>query len=90
MKVLIGFIFVSFFIMLVWHPGPYNTEQVCFDDSGEIVFYASGFNPNETPMVRIIDGVYKDAKTGEKLNATCRWSWGANPPKGREHWESGQ
>lgn len=78
---------VWFFYMLTVHPQPYNTEQACFDDTGKIVFYASGFKPSETPLVQIIDKKYKNINTGEVVNGQCNWTWGVNKPKGYDYWK---
>lgn len=78
---------VWFFYMIIVHPQPYNTEQVCFNDEGGIVFYSSGFKPSETPVVNINGKKYKNIETGETINGTCKWSWGVNKPKGYDYWK---
>ena len=77
------------FLGYIWtHPYPYNTEQVCFNDEGEIAFYAQGFDPSKTPVVGIAPKTFKILATGKKLDAVhCKWRWGVNPPNGREYWE---
>lgn len=82
---IIGFV-VWFAYRLVVHPHPYNTEQVCFNNEGRIVFYASGFKPSETPLVHINGKKHKNIKTGATVTGACKWSWGANEPKGYEYW----
>ena len=79
--------FAWFFYMLIVHPQPYNTEQVCFDDGGKIIFYASGFKPSETPVVHVAGKKYKNIESGETLKGECRWTWGVNKPKGYDYWE---
>lgn len=76
-------------VMEIWHPYPYNTELICFSESGEIVFYAQGHNPSESPVVGLTEGVYKLVETGEKLvAASCRSIWSANKPKGEAYWST--
>jgi hypothetical protein len=75
--------------MMIWHPHPYNTETVCFDDKGELTFYASGYSPNtdKRPLIHLAKGRYKIRKTSELLEADCKITWGVEPPKGRKYWE---
>jgi hypothetical protein len=86
-SVILPLFVIGFLIIKLWHPYPYNTEQVCFDKKGKIVFYAKKFNPNETPAIQLNENTYMIMATGERINATCKWSWGASPPKGRYYWE---
>ena len=81
---------VFLLVGVIWHPQPYNTEQVCFDDDGSVLFYAQGFSPNsdKVPVIRLTEGVYKIRESSEKLYADCTFTWGANKPKGREYWET--
>jgi len=79
--------------MMIWHPMPYNTETVCFDDNGSIILYASGYKPGTcddcgNPIIHISGDKYKIRETGELIEAACRSIWGVNPPRGREYWET--
>ncbi|MCP5004804.1 MAG: hypothetical protein GY941_12815 [Planctomycetes bacterium] len=80
---------VLFLIMQIWHPHPYNTEQVCFDKVGNVIFYSSGYKPSNAPMVYITGDVYKNTDTGDMIKAECRARWGVNPPKGVDYWKPG-
>jgi len=65
-----------------------NTEQVCFNQGGGIIFYASGFPPGRPRMMELTKNVYKDTVTGKSLKADCRYHWTAKAPKGVAHWEA--
>ncbi len=78
-----------FLAVVIVHDYPYNTEQVCFDKDGKVVFYAQGFSPNsdQTPARKLTEGVYRIVATDQVIKADCRWSWGAGSPRGREYYE---
>lgn len=66
--------------------GEYNTEVVCFDNSGDIVFYETRFPPSDPPIRNLTGDIYKVVSTGKKLYGHCKIYWGTKPPKGREYW----
>ena len=80
--------FFLVFMAVTLSTGPYNTEVVCFDKDGQVVFYASGYKPSEAthPLIPLSDGVYRVKKTGEKIFAQCKGTWGVNSPKGELYW----
>ena len=89
MKEICSILFVvGFFTMLIWHPYPWNTEVVCYKD-GELVFYASGYEPSRDthPLKHMGEDYYKVKATGEEFQAECGSSWGASEPRGRAYYE---
>ncbi len=70
--------------------GTPNTETVCFDDDGDVIFYASGYEANNSdegrPLIHLSGEVYRIKKTGEKLYGRCKSSHGTQPPKGVEYY----
>ena len=79
---------VCWLILMIWHPMDYNTEQVCFNQQGEVIFYASGFRPGDSPILKLTEDKWKVLSTGKIMYATCRGSWGSSKPRGREYWEA--
>ena len=87
LRVMVIIFAAFFFYTIIVHPHPYNTEQVCFDDDGNIVFYASGYSSSEIPVVHINGKKYKNVETNETVDGECRSSWGVNKPKGYDYWK---
>ena len=77
-----------FFYRLISHPHQYNTEQVCFNDDGEVIFYASGFKPSDAPVVHIAGAKYKNTENKQALKGKCKSTWGVSQPKGYDYWET--
>lgn len=66
----------------------HNTEQVCFDKNGDVIFYASMFSPSKPPVIELTENIYKIKETNEKIYGTCKVIWSSYKPKGRQYWES--
>ena len=88
---LMFWVFMIFCVCVIFYGliyGPHNTETVCFDDEGNVIFYASGYKPNtdDHPLIQLTEDMYRIRETGEVLHAQCRISWGTRPPKGVEYY----
>ena len=79
---------IAIFFVNSFSDGGRNTEQVCFNSDGEIVFYAKGFEPEDPPLILLTDGVYKNTINSNTIKCNCRYSWGTRKPKGRKYWEA--
>lgn len=80
------FLMLSFIaILAIIFDGNYNTEQVCFNSEGKVLFYEKGFRPGRAPYIKLTKRIYKHRHSELKLIATCRTHWGNT--KGRDYWE---
>jgi hypothetical protein len=87
MGYVIAFLAILVLTLKIWNPGGYNTEIMCFDENGGLVFYEQGFAPGKPPIESLSTGVYRVKETGNKIRAECKSTWGANPPKGEDYWK---
>lgn len=68
----------------------YNTETVCYNDQGDVILYEWKYKPGKGPVELIVEkedgnNIYRK-RDGGRLAGTCSSSWGAHPPKGKQHY----